>query len=344
MSGAARSARRGIAPARLAVLVVVALIAALGVTWWASRPPPAPPTEDEQLAAFRDSLEYASYRATSSAALPLLIPGDVAFPALQRWVGSVAENSGDGADASTGAGAMTPRQTCLARVALAFHALGESRNRAALAEADLTLAAPGCGTLEQHLAAGVQAVVFDRQRWPTLAERQVGYLTLAPSATGVGDARTEVMTAHVALAVLALRERRPLDFQLHADAAGLIGRLPWLDRVTAVAVDAELGRLPQTREGLQRLAGDFALPEDVRAEAAALAVELSAAPADEGAAAPGDDAATREAALASVAERLFAQVLWSQTKAQAGATWDELLRRAGEIDPWAWLRGPAPPP
>ena len=332
MSGTARPARRGIAPTRLVALVVVALLAALGVTWWASRPPPAPPTEGEQLAAFRDSLDYASYRATSSAALPLLMPGDVAFPALQRWAGRLPERAGAGTTA-------TPRQTCLARVALAFHALGESRNAAALAEADLILAAPGCEKLEQHLAAGVQAVVFDRQRWPTLAERQVGYLTLAPSATGMGDARTEVMTAHVALAALALRESRSVDFRMHADAAALIGRMPWLDRVTAVAVAAEEGRLQDTRDGLRGLSGDFAVPEDVREEAAALAVELTAAPGT-----PSGAGASAADVLADVAERLFAQVLWSQTKAQAGATWDELLRRAGEIDLGSWLEGPAPPP
>lgn len=338
MSSAARPARRGIAPLRAATAVLVVVIAALGVTWWGWRPPPAPPTEDEQLAAFRASAEYVGYRATSSAALPLLMPGDIAFPALQRWAGLSPE----------GAGAPpTPRQTCLARAALAFHALGESRDAAALAEADLILEAPGCATLEQHLAAGVQAVVFDRQRWPRLAGRQVAHLALAPSATGVGDARTEVMTAHVALAVLALRASRPLDFGMHADAAALIGRLPWLRRVTAVAVAAEQGRLQDARDGLRGLAGDVALPEDVRAEAAALSAELDAAlaaPAPAGRAGHSAAAIAADAILADVAGRLFTQVLWSQTKAQAGAGWRELLRRAGAIDPWAWLGGPPAAP
>ena len=331
MSAAARPARRGIAPARRVALSAVALVAALGVTWWSSIPP-LPPSEDEQLAAFRDSLDYASYRATSAAAVPLLMPGDVAFPALQRWVGRAAGDAGgDAAQVDAASAPQTPRQTCLARVALAFNALGDARHAAALAEADLILTADGCGALEQHLAAGVQAVVFERQRWPKLAARQVDYLTLAPSATGVGDARTEVMTAHVTLAVLALRERRPVDFRLHADAAALIGRLPWLPRVTAVAATAEQGRLQDTRDGLRGLAGDFALPEDVREEAAELATELAGAPAN---------AEPVNALLADVAERLFTQVLWSQTKTQAGATWQELLRRAGEFDLSDWLRGP----
>lgn len=290
---------------RAAALCLIVALAAFGATWWQPLSPPRPPSEVERLAAFRASADYARYRATSAAALPLLMPGDSTLPALRRWAGLAA----DDATAAT-----MPRQTCVARVALAFHALGESRDAAALAEADLIHASPACGTLEHHLAAGVQAVVFDRQRWPRLAAQQVRYLTLAPSAIGVGDARIEVMGLHVALATLALREGRHTDVQRHADAAALIGGLPWLRRVTAVALSAEQGRLDDTRAGLRALAGDPALPADVREEAAALVVML--------------DAPAPPTALAGVAERLMARVAWSLTKQTAGDAWDELLRRA----------------
>lgn len=290
---------------RAGLLCLIAALAALGATWWQPPSPPRPPTEAERLAAFRADADYAGYRATSAAALPLLMPGDTALPALRRWAGLAVDEA---------AAAPTPRQTCLARVALAFHALGESRDAAALAEADLIHASPTCGTLEHHLAAGVQAVVFERQRWPRLAARQVQYLSLAPSATGVGNARTEVMGVHVALATVALRDGRHADVQQHADAAALLGDLPWLRRVTAVALAAEQGRLDDTRAGLRAVADDAVAPADVREAAARLLVAL--------------DAPAPQAALAGVAERLMAQVAWSLTKQKAGDAWDELLRRA----------------
>lgn len=266
----------------------------------------APPTEPEQLAAFRDSADYQRQRAASETALPALVRfyGDAVEPGVAQRLAAAA-----------GLPTLRPGTLCDARAAVALAAMADGNDAAALVEADLIEADPGCAQTARNVATATRAALFHRRQWPRLSSAEVQRLRDAPAGVGVGSGTSEVLALQGLVAWKALRDERVGAAVQHLRGASVVAGESWAAPVADIVLAASEGRIADALRALKRLADDPAAPARLREASAALLADIEAQAGDVDAPAVG--------------QRLLAAVLWNAAAEQARGRWEGLLQRWG---------------
>ena len=274
----------------------------------------AEPTEEEQLAAFREGLTYRTYRMASESGLLL---------AAKTYAISLQLGEQQGIQALADAPEVTPQQICLLRAALNFGALAASKNEPALAEADLIHDDPACGVLERNVATGTRAVLFSRLQWPKLSAQQVEVLRHSPSALGEDHAQMDLIALHGTLAMMALQNKDMEAFERHVRDVAVFLEMPWIGNLARMALAAKEKRIEDVLREIKAMSNDPTVPEGVRKELRKLIDDIEAQVGDIDAPA--------------LTERVVTLVLWELIKEKGRAQWGELLDRAERFETAPWL-------
>ncbi|MGO1072972.1 hypothetical protein [Lysobacter sp. CA199] len=257
MTSTQRPAPRRVSPTAAAALLTIALSACGGKS------------EAEQLAAMRDGLVYAQYRQVSENALP---GGLAAYRKGLQWTG---ENwAGNRLPADLPKGDFSQADLCVTHVLLAYGALIADKRSIALAESDI-VDAQQCGAFDRAAATSLRSVVFQREQWPELAQRESEKAWALPKQAGEDQPPVEhVIVMHAALAYFAASEQEWERAQVHFDALAQLLRQPWFAQLPPAGIAFKEGRTQDGLITLKKLSQDPSAPDAVRKELVALIAKI----------------------------------------------------------------------
>ncbi len=208
-------------------------------------------SETEQLADMRDSFTYSNYSLLSENGLAL------GLKAYQQGVKI------SGAEQMP---AITQNEVCVARTLLAYGALIADKNKIALAESDL-IDKENCDVFMRGAAGSLRGVIFHREKWPTLAEKETHQSqNLLASVSDKETADTQLMALHLALGSNAVMKKDYERAQIHADALALVMEAPWLGKLAQATLHFKEGKVTDGIRDVKRLSEDPSVPAEVRAE------------------------------------------------------------------------------
>lgn len=206
-------------------------------------------TEVEQLAGKRNSFAYSNYHRLSSHGLTLGIK------AYQKSV------------LVSGARELpefTSSDICFTRALLAYGALTTDKNIIALVEADL-IDEEKCEPILRGVASSIRGVIYSRENWPNLAIQETE--NSEQIFAGFSDkehSESKLISLHVALATNAVLDKDYATAQTHADALGLILKLPWLSELSHCALLFQRGNLTDGMRETKKLSQNPSAPPILR--------------------------------------------------------------------------------